>query len=97
SVETAADARDAMDRGYAPALVVETLPADGRAWREGGTTFIPCPAETRGRTCVECRLCFDADALLSRRAGIAFGAPGSGQRKVRETLVQIRMKKEVFR
>jgi hypothetical protein len=37
--------------------------------------MIPCPAETRGKTCVECRLCVDQD-LHQLGAGIAFALHG---------------------
>ena len=97
SVENLGDAILALLRGYAPALVVDRHPKDGKAWTETDllpdhpaldTTLkiIPCPAQTRGKTCEECKLCFDANALYRRNAVIAFEAHGSGQRKVREAI-----------
>lgn len=74
SVETTSDARIAIKRGYAPAKVVAEFPNGERAWDEGGTKFIPCPEQTRGVTCDKCRLCFDDQRLLARRAVIAFRA-----------------------
>jgi len=70
-----------LEAGYAPAVVVDTVPADGRAFERDGVTWIPCPQQTRGRTCTECRLCFDADALAARRSGIAFAAHGAGRKR----------------
>ena len=35
---------------------------------------MPCPAETKGTTCVRCRLCLDAHKLLERNVAIAFQA-----------------------
>ena len=91
SVESLADARRAMRRGYAAAVIVPALPASGKAWKDGNggdaVTVIPCPnqvAKERGDTlpvtCVECRLCLDDAALLKRRAVIAF-APHSTKKR----------------
>lgn len=76
SVETLQDAKKAIARGYAPAIVVPEHPADGRTFDAGGIRWIPCPEQTRGVPCVACGLCFDADALRSRGSGIAFAAHG---------------------
>ncbi|MFO0663002.1 MAG: hypothetical protein U0174_03570 [Polyangiaceae bacterium] len=92
SVDLPEHAHEAMARGYAPAIVVPTFPNGKKPWKEAGISWIPCLFETRGTTCVECRLCFDADGLLRRRQGIAFEAHGSGAHKVREALVQLRRK-----
>lgn len=75
SVETARQVRAARRRGYAPALVVEQFPAGKRPFEVAGTRFVPCPAETLGKTCVECRLCLDVD-LHSKNLGIAFQLHG---------------------
>ena len=82
SCESLADVRRAMRRGYAAALVVAQHPADGRAYQREDLTLIPCPEQTRGRTCTECRLCFDAEALHARGAVITFAAHGSRRRMV---------------
>lgn len=90
SVESLADARRAMRRGYAAAVIVPAFPASGKAWKDGtgadAVTVIPCPNQVqkdagsaRPVTCVDCRLCLDADKLLERRAVIAF-APHSSKR-----------------
>lgn len=75
----------ARSQGYAPAVVVAELPPDGRAWYDRGsaTRWIPCPEQTRGITCTQCRLCFNADSLRDRGAGIAFGAHGQGAKHVK--------------
>lgn len=84
SCETVADAELAVSRGYVPALVVDAFPSE-RAFRLSGLSlrFIPCPAETRGTTCVECRLCFDDAKLQERGMAIAFALHGLGASKVR--------------
>lgn len=88
SCETLSDVRRAMRKGYAAALVVAEHPADGRAYRVGNITLIPCPEQTRGRTCTECRLCFNDTALRKRRAVITFAAHGQKSRTVREKVSQ---------
>lgn len=79
SVESTRDAAAARRQGYAPAVVVDAHPADGRAWERDGVTWIPCPQQTRGVQCTACRLCWDADGLYERRHGIAFAAHGAGK------------------
>lgn len=87
SVETLLQAQAVRARGYAPALVVAEHPKDGKAWvAPNGIRFIPCPEQTRGVECVECRLCFDADALRERNAGIAFAAHGGRMNAVKRRL-----------
>lgn len=83
SVETTAEARRAMARGYAAAITVPSHPADGKAWRAGKLRVIPCPEQTKGRTCAQCRLCMDAGALRRRGAVIAFAMHGSGNKRGR--------------
>lgn len=78
SVETPAEAEEAWRRGYAPAMTVREFPAP-RAFRVEGSsiTWIPCPAELRKATCVQCRLCLDrAGWLHENRKGIAFAVHG---------------------
>ena len=85
SVETPADAKRAMRRGYAPAIVVDHFTTE-RVFKVAGVPFIPCPNETRGRTCVECRLCLDDHALIARGMGIAFAAHGKQASKIRDVV-----------
>jgi len=81
SVETLADARRAMKRGFAPARVVPKFDGD-KAWQEGNVTWIPCPAQTRdGVTCDSCRLCWNDKGLKARGAGIAFEAHGPAKKR----------------
>lgn len=84
SIEHESQVAPARAQGYAPAIVVARFPRGHRSFQLGAgaarTTFIPCLAETRKLTCVECRVCFRAD-LHERRLGIAFQVHGqhSGQ------------------
>lgn len=82
SCESIADARAALAKGYAPAVIVAEHPADGRARVVDGVKVIPCPSQTRDVTCVECRLCFDADKLQTMGAAIAFAAHGPAKKRV---------------
>jgi hypothetical protein len=89
SVEKPADGIEALSKGYAPAIVVPEHTSD-KARIERGIRWIPCPAQTRENvTCSSCRLCFDADTLRARNAGISFAAHGSGVKKVRRRLAVI--------
>jgi hypothetical protein len=78
SVETLGDAAAAMAAGYAAAVTVERHPG-ARAWMAGDIRVIPCPEQTRGISCYDCRLCWDDGALLRRRAVIAFAMHGAGR------------------
>jgi hypothetical protein len=91
SVERAEDIDLAAQAGYAAAVVVPHFPSS-RSFRLQGSTarIVACPAESVGATCVRCRLCLDADALSKSNTAIAFAAHGSGAKRVREALVQLR-------
>jgi ParB-like chromosome segregation protein Spo0J len=75
SVEKVDEIEKAQKRGYACAVVVEEFPAGDKAWTVGRTRIVPCPAETRGTTCAECRLCLDRD-LHAQRTAVAFKLHG---------------------
>ena len=88
STESVTMADEAMYQFYAAAMVVSHFPNGDKAWNQDGFTFIPCPAQTRNKTCSECRLCFN-DRLLSRkRLVIAFEAHGSRANTVRKELAK---------
>ena len=85
SIERPRDARKVMERGYAPALVVQTHPSK-RAYRAHGVEWIPCPEQTVGVTCAQCRLCWNGDALRKREQGVAFAAHGPRRKRVLQVL-----------
>ncbi len=90
SVDSPAEAAEAIRRGYAPAIVVAQHKSRKAAQLDGWRgRFIPCPAETGKATCVECRLCLDRD-LVGLKRGIAFAAHGSGAAKMAEKLITLR-------
>lgn len=89
SCETAQDVWDARQRGYATAIVVPEFPGHRRyapgypgvgAYTAPGAPLaqdvLPCPAQTRGRTCSTCRLCLDDVALRRRGYSIGFEVHG---------------------
>jgi hypothetical protein len=81
SVETLADAKRAIRKGWAVARVVPQFSGD-KAWTEDGVRWIPCPAQTRDNvTCESCRLCWDDNKLRAINAGVAFEAHGSAKKK----------------
>lgn len=88
SVETPASVIEAVRAGYAPALIVDKFPDQGRPFERGGIKFIPCPAQvTNGRLpCVRCRLCFDDNARYQEGTGIAFEAHGPKEKDLKRRL-----------
>jgi hypothetical protein len=94
SVEVPADIEVARAAGYGAAIVVDRFPSKKAFYLPGSTArIIPCPAETTGKTCVECRLCLDRD-LLGMNAAVAFEAHGPAASAVREAVVQLRLGKD---
>lgn len=91
SVETAGAAGLARERGYAVAVVVREFPST-RAFQLVGMAdrVVPCPAETHGTTCVECRLCLDAPKLRERDIAIGFALHGRDANAVRRRLPVVR-------
>jgi hypothetical protein len=88
SCETAQDVAEARERGYVPALVVREFlePRAHRLDGFGDTKLIPCPAETRNTTCVQCRLCFDTSKLYERNVMIGFAVHGRDESKAKRKL-----------
>lgn len=91
SVETPGAASEARRKGYAVAIVVREFPS-ARAFRLAGMAdrVVPCPAETRGTTCVQCRLCLDAPMLRANGIAIGFALHGRDAAKVRRRLPVVR-------
>lgn len=86
SVHSLAEGAIALARGYAPAVTVPQH-AGPKAWRDdSGIKWIPCPEQTLGRTCEECKLCFDSEKLVENRAGIAFAAHGTFKEHIKRRL-----------
>jgi hypothetical protein len=79
SCETPAQAAEAMEAGYAVALLVADFPSEA-AFAHAGLRVIPCPEQTRGTTCRDCRLCWDDRRLHAAGLVIGFRAHGQGRR-----------------
>jgi hypothetical protein len=68
------------------AVIVDKHPTDGRAWKHGRETIIPCPNQTRSDsrgkpiTCADCRLCWTTDHT------IAFEIHGTNKGKIGDAL-----------
>ena len=83
SCESTAQISDAHARGYAAVVVVDQHPESGRAWTsDQGDKIVPCPEQTRGMTCADCRLCWSNDKAIT----IAFAAHGPKRDAVRATV-----------
>jgi hypothetical protein len=82
SVEDPTQTKLAKAQGYASAIVVQTFPSE-KAFKveESDVSWIPCPQQTKGVSCSDCRLCFNADRLRDNDMGIAFAVHGSGSKK----------------
>lgn len=78
----------ARAKGYAAAVIVPEFPSK-KAWKQNGFTLIPCPSQTVGVTCEQCRLCM-RDALLKRRKlAIAFEPHGAKKNTVKASVQRI--------
>lgn len=86
SVESTEQALQAIERGYAPAMTIASHPQDGKAYVKNGLRLIPCPEQTRGIQCDKCKLCWDDQSLLRRKAVITFAAHGSGAKRVKAAI-----------
>ena len=89
SCETLDQAKAAIKRGYAAAIVVPEKHKSAKAYKVGDVTIIPCPEQTKASaSCMTCKLCFDDKALLARRALIAFAPDSTTAPRVKQALAQ---------
>lgn len=85
SVDSIKDVEAARANGYAPAMVVpEHISEKAYVLPGSDTKWIPCPNQTRGVGCSDCRLCFDANRLYSSNMGIAFAAHGVRKNEIKK-------------
>lgn len=77
SCDSPAEVSQAREAGYPAALVVRRFRRGARSYQLRGVPgkVVPCPAQTSGKTCAECRLCLDRD-LMALGVTIAFEAHG---------------------
>jgi hypothetical protein len=76
SCETEDEVLAARARGYATAMVVLVHDSE-KLYGLGRTKLLPCPQETRGVSCADCRLCMDDRRLFAENITIAFAVHGS--------------------
>lgn len=90
SVEDPREIARAFTRGYDVAIVVPEFVRD-TTYTLPGTDIrvLPCPAQTRGSTCVECRACFGN--LRERRVVIGFRTHGPAAASAKRALPVIQL------
>lgn len=85
SVESLEEAHEVVSLGYMPGFTMSNF-ASERAWKPKGSDLriVPCPAQTRDRNCVTCRLCLDRKP--AGPAAIAFAMHGTRAKSARRNL-----------
>lgn len=87
SVTTVQEVKAARKQGYAPTIVVDEHISDKTYTLKGSDIkWIPCPNQTKGVGCSDCRLCFNADRLYNEKYGIAFAVHGSKKENLKRKL-----------
>jgi hypothetical protein len=87
SVSSTNEVAEAKQQGYAPAIVVSEHPSEKAYLLPGSDVkWIPCPNQTRGVGCTDCRLCFNAERLHQGNFGIAFAAHGINKASLKRKL-----------
>ena len=80
SVESTSDAKLALKRGYAPAIIVASH-ASSKAYVKDGIKIIPCPQQTKDVTCDRCKLCMNDKMLRNQGAAIGFAVHGATKKR----------------
>lgn len=89
SVERPQDMLRAREAGYPIAVTVDHFPNGRKVFDFGGVAVQPCLAETRGKTCVNCRICLEPPkAFREGRKAIGFQLHGTGSGRVRLDVLQ---------
>lgn len=89
SCESTKDAKVAIAKGYAAAIVVERHES-AKAYVKDGMRLVPCPQQTgRAKDCLSCGLCMRGEVLKMAGSVIAFEVHGQQVKKAAEVLVQI--------
>jgi len=92
SAETTADAKLAMSMGYPVALVVGSFEGHTKAYVKDGVKILPCKEQVDGTKCVDCRWCFNGEALLRTKTVIGLKAHGARKNTVVATLQRLTIK-----
>lgn len=93
SCETDRDVRDAFDRGYAPARVMDTaqIPPAGRArgyWQAADARYVICPQQRGLTDCNRCGICPNDQRMRDKRLAVVFVShgPNKAVARIREIL-----------
>lgn len=78
-----------QNKGYATAMVVDKFEGD-KLYQRDGLKILPCPNQTRGVKCVDCRLCLDDSRLHKQGITIGFTPHGSRAKRVLKVLEEVR-------
>lgn len=90
SVSDIAEASEAQSLGYVPSIVVGEHQSERAYTLEGSDIkWIPCPNQTRGVGCSDCKLCFNDARLADGNFGIAFAAHGIKKNNIKRHLTVI--------
>lgn len=87
SIDNVEQATAARENGYACALIVDKH-SSNKAYKIEGSdiTWLPCPAQTKDKNCMECKICLDADKLFKNNMGVTFESHGSRKNTINKRL-----------
>lgn len=87
SIDSIEDVDLAVKNGYACTIVVADHLSD-KFYRLKGSDikWVPCPAQVKKISCIDCKLCFNADKLYNINCGIVFSAHG-----IRKNIIKKRL------
>jgi len=87
SISNVSEAKQARLQGYATAIVVDHHDSPKAFTIDGSDIkWIPCPAQTKGIGCSDCRLCIRTNWMFEANIGIAFAAHGVKKNTLKKRL-----------
>jgi hypothetical protein len=85
SCDSLEQVKEAQAKGYACATIVDSFESE-RVYEKNGVKLLPCVYQTKGKKCVDCKLCLDSERLKRLGLTIAFTPHGGGKNKARLSL-----------
>lgn len=85
SCDSLEQVKEAKAKGYACATIVDYFESEG-VYEKDGVKLLPCVYQTKGKKCVDCKLCLDSERLKRLGLTIAFTPHGGGRNKARLSL-----------
>ena len=85
SCESTSDVLQAQKTGYATTLIVKEH-ATAKKYSKDNVNIIPCPEQTKGVQCVNCKLCMNTKYLIDNNLTIGFAVHGISSKKVEKVL-----------